>query len=86
MDDQKAVDVLLDHGATGSKLTKPATMVPPHRLMAVSKVLELLNTMPAADPPKDLVARTMARIDQDIPAQVGDREINSQRAAQPPIH
>jgi hypothetical protein len=35
----------------------------PERLIAVEQVLGLLDSLEVAEPPSDLVARTMARID-----------------------
>ncbi len=77
VDDQKALDVVLDHSANAahSKLTRHAAAVPPRRLTAVSKLLNLLGELPAMDPPSGLNARTMQRIDQDIAAQGGSRAV-----------
>jgi len=75
IDDQKAVDVCLDHivaaGKTG--ITRIATPVQQRRLTSASKLLALLAELPAIDPPEDLVARTMERIDRHTAEQMGDR-------------
>ena len=65
IDDQKAVDVCLDHAATTEKtaVTRIAAPVSQRRLASASKLLALLSELPVFDPPADLVARTMARID-----------------------
>ena len=66
-EDQKAVDVVLDHAAHAgsSPMTRLTTAVSPRRVAVVSKLLHLLDQMPAVDPPINLLARTMARIDQE---------------------
>jgi hypothetical protein len=87
-DDRKALDVLLDHGpnARDAELTRHTPAVPPRRLSAVSKVLDLLAELPEIDPPKDLVARTMELIDRDIAAQVGKRAAASAASIRPQVH
>ena len=63
LEDKKAVDFVLN-GATGKPLVmRLQSDVSPARVAAVSKLLHLLDEMPAIDPPKNLVAATMARID-----------------------
>ena len=66
IDDQKAVDVFLDQTASANKagITRIATPVQQRRLTTASKLLSLLSELPAIDPPADLVARTMERIDR----------------------
>jgi hypothetical protein len=66
-EDQKAVDVVLDHAAHAgsSPMTRMTTAVSPKRVAAVTKLLHLLDAMPAIDPPQNLAARTMARIDRE---------------------
>jgi hypothetical protein len=78
-DDQKALDVLLDHGpsARDPRFIRHTPVVPPRRISAISKLLDLLAELPEIDPPRDLIARTMERIDQDIAAQVGEREAST---------
>jgi hypothetical protein len=68
LEDRKAVDIVLDHAAHAgsSSVTRLTTDVPPARITAVTRLLHVLSHMPAIDPPRDLVARTMARIDRDI--------------------
>lgn len=63
-DDRRAVDVVLDHAGMSS-VTKITTGVPPQRIAAVTRLLHLLSAMPEVEPPRDLVARTMERIDGD---------------------
>jgi hypothetical protein len=67
IDDRKAVDIILDHAAKAgsSNMTRFNAEVSPARIAAVTKLLDVLGAMPSEDPPKDLVARTMARIDHD---------------------
>jgi hypothetical protein len=87
-DDQKAVDVLLDHGANARdpRLTRHVGAVSPRRLTAASKLLELLGNMPAIDPPGNLVARTMERIDRHIAAQMGHRTASARASAGTQVH
>ena len=69
-DDRRAIDLLLDQGlspdASGGGR---AGFAPPTfdgvraRLRHASEFLKVLNAMPVSEPPADLVARTMARID-----------------------
>jgi hypothetical protein len=69
--DRRAVDLLLDRSAgTGNgggngnggyvAHAQPATEP---GIQSVQRVLSLLDVLPAGDPPADLIARTMARID-----------------------
>jgi hypothetical protein len=64
-EDRRAVDLLLDHGgANHGGVTRVARAVSQGRLKAAERVLKLVGQMPAEDPPANLVARTMARIDR----------------------
>ncbi len=70
-DDCQAVDLVLDHanghsGADSNAVKKHSATVSPKRVAAVTRLLHLLNEVPVADPPADLIARTMARIDRDL--------------------
>jgi hypothetical protein len=55
-DDRKAIDLLLDR-------TAHAKPVSAKTLAGVESILKLLDEMPVIDPPKDLVRRTLERID-----------------------
>lgn len=82
-DDCAAVDLLLDNaaarpglsGSLPSQVVKLAAGVPQPRLTAARKLLAQLDRLPPAEPPADLVARTMAAIDADVvlPAPTGGR-------------
>jgi len=72
-DDSRAVDLLLDrsnkvtdgNGNGGSSVcVTPVGDAVARRIGAVETVLRLVAEMPAADPPTDLVAKTMDRIRQ----------------------
>ncbi len=86
-EDRKAIDVLLDQGAS----TADGGVIPhtpaasPKNLLAASKVLQLLSQLPEVDPPADLVSRTMGRIDQDIADRALRREAR-RRPAAPHVH
>jgi hypothetical protein len=79
IDDQKAVDVILDHGATGGKpgLTRMAAPAHHRRVAAASKVLSLLAELPEIEPPADLISRTMAMIDQHATGQIRQQPATS---------
>lgn len=78
-DDRRAIDLLLDRGPAATTGTNGfhfqtaqgmtaayhphATPAHPDSIGAVQQVLDLLSLMPAEDPPADLVARTLARVD-----------------------
>jgi hypothetical protein len=66
--DQKAIDVLLDHSASAvtTDFTRVATPVEQQRLNAATRLLSLLSELPEIDPPADLVAKTMDRIDSHL--------------------
>ena len=72
VDDQKAVDVCLDHAAAAdkSKMTRMATPVQQKRLSAATKILSLLSELPAIDPPADLVVRTMQHIEKSTSGKI----------------
>ena len=72
--DRRAVDLLLDRSAGAGNgdgnggyvaHAQPATDA---GLQAVQRTLNLLDLLPAEEPPADLMARTMARIDARGPA------------------
>jgi len=65
--DGKALDLLLDRpqtdGAAQPAFRTPHASTVQERVNAVDKVLRILASMPAADPPPDLVARTIKFIE-----------------------
>ncbi|HLL90536.1 MAG TPA: hypothetical protein VK324_14645 [Tepidisphaeraceae bacterium] len=70
-DDGRAVDLLLDQGlsvdADGSGrtgLTPAPADTFRQRLRAAGRVLNVLSSLPAGEPPIDLVARTLRRIER----------------------
>ena len=71
-DDRRAVDLLLDRGnGTGDNITGTFVTpggIAPKRVEAAEKILALLQLMPAAEPPADLVSKTMTRVDQAMRA------------------
>jgi hypothetical protein len=75
IDDQKAIDVVLDHTASAchNGLTRVAAPVAHHRLTAATKWLSLLAELPNIDPPAGLAERTMERIDRHSAEQMGHR-------------
>ena len=64
--DARAVDLLLDKAAAaqgdGGMLFAGQGDVSGEQIAAVERVLNVLNVMPAADPPSDLLRRTLARV------------------------
>jgi len=70
--DRRAVDLLLDrsNGAIGNDngfVTHAQSATEP-AIQAVRKVLNVLELAPAAEPPADLMIRTLARIDSRMGA------------------
>ncbi len=72
-DDRRALDLLLDQGlspdANGggrAGFAPPAFDSVRLRLRHAGDLLKLLNELPVLDPPADLVARTMARIESNV--------------------
>jgi len=67
-DDGRAVDMLLDSSASSNGNGGHAFGAAPapfrQRLEAVESVLNLLKEMPQADPPKNLVAKTLQNIER----------------------
>jgi hypothetical protein len=66
-EDRHAVDLLLDKTATVGTTTMyaaPGNDGFEKRLNSVASILKLLGQMPAVDPPADLIARTMRRIEE----------------------
>jgi hypothetical protein len=87
-DDRCAVDLMLERNGTGSDgISNCFTAAPSdemqERLNRVEKILHLLDAHHPAEPAPDLVARTLARCDQQaqmnrtvpVPAQPGTNTI-----------
>ena len=68
--DGQAVDLVLDRvqrvSAEGNFAFTPSNGVAAQSIEATRRVLSLLQMLPAQDPPADLAARTMARIDEAV--------------------
>lgn len=73
-EDRRAVDLLLDHAARSSagKATgnsshgfSPANGMAAGQLSGVQAVLNVLDILPGEEPPPDLAARTLRRIDAE---------------------
>lgn len=75
IDDQKAIDVFLNHTAELGKtgLTRIAEPIAQRRLNAASSLLSILAELPVIEPPAGLIVRTMERIDQHEASQIGHR-------------
>lgn len=77
-EDKRAIDLLLDQGLSASATSggragyvAPAVDDVRARMRRAGEVLSLLQHMPVAEPPADLVARTMRLIDAPENAQDG---------------
>ena len=64
-DDERAVDLLLDHGAGEARVKRLSPPVPQKRLAAVKSVLGRLEYLVVGDPPSGLAMRTVAAIEND---------------------
>lgn len=92
-EDRRALDLLLDRGPTAASAKAgvqyaAADMGVRERLPRVQKVLQLLDAMPAIDPPKGLVERTMEFIENPATqrrASRAARELTPAIGAQPPM-
>ena len=64
-EDRRAIDLLLDKASAASASTFANTTetVDTMRVQAVEKILHLLDSYEPAEPPQDLAARTMKRIE-----------------------
>ena len=63
-EDRRAIDLLLDQATTANhSFTSSTETVDTNRVHAIEKILHLLDGYEAAEPPTDLVARTMKRIE-----------------------
>ena len=80
-EDRRAVDLLLDDAASGSSAVpagadngngqlpsafSPVTGEVQARLPGVQNVLQMLDMLPADEPPHDLLARTLRRVDSEL--------------------
>jgi hypothetical protein len=67
-EDGRAVDMLLDATGSSNENGGPGSKAEPapfrQRLDTVESILSLLKEMPQADPPKNLVARTLQNIER----------------------
>ena len=72
-EDRLAVDLLLDRAVTGSNGNgnghSPSAFTPvsgavPEQLGKVQSLLHVLDMLPAEEPPADLLARTMRRVEE----------------------
>ena len=67
-DDLRAVDLLLDLGAANAHaVTRLAAPACQRRVAAATRLLSMLDRLPAGDPPAGLAARTMAKVDAARP-------------------
>lgn len=66
-EDRRALDLMLDRmpaaSGNGGAVYAAAQGASQARIARVQEILQVLDLMPAADPPKDLVDRTMAFIE-----------------------
>jgi hypothetical protein len=86
-DDRRAVDLVLDRldGEQPETMAQPPPPTP-QRVQSVEKILSLLERMPAYEPPPDLAAKTLHRIDQALAALNAPPVQNlPQREPRPPI-
>jgi len=75
--DRAAVDLLLDKSAAASTHVVSAEATAHGRVEAASRVLRALSAMPAMEPPENLIARTMRRIDQTIGSMPGEAQVQA---------
>lgn len=67
-DDCLAIDLLMDGTLTTAGNPSPESIK--SRIKAAKRLLQLLQWLPTADPPADLTARTLHRVDQAILATI----------------
>jgi hypothetical protein len=92
-EDRRAVDLLLDgtlamsestNGiASRVQLTADASLS--HRLAGVQKLLNLLGALPQDEPPADLAARTMQRVDDAVARGAAMQNIAAMPADRPAL-
>lgn len=84
--DRHAVDLLLDGGQDVGEPGKPPLVHParigPAPVQSLEKILSTLQTLPAVDPPPDLLAKTLAHIERV--SHVAARPSRHNHAAAPP--
>ena len=86
-EDRRAVDLLLDRPHPNSnEIPSASAPVSAANMRSAEKILTLLQQMPAIDPPADLAARTLLRVDQALAA-LGAAPIQNvaQRDQRPPV-
>lgn len=70
-EDRRAVDAILMNGLLYNPTSTTAMAADSDdlggRIKQVAKILHLLDAMPTEDPPDNLVARTLRRIDEEPP-------------------
>ncbi|MDB5289389.1 MAG: hypothetical protein JWL69_630 [Phycisphaerales bacterium] len=85
-EDRQAMDLLLDQSATaagkaaGTAVYAAASGHIRERVVRVQKVLSLLDELPASDPPRDLMARTLRYVEQSA-----TQPIHADRESAPPL-
>ena len=73
-EDRRAVDMLLDRtqrvsgNGDGGQVFVSGDGVSPERLDRAGRLLGMLNLLPQAEPPQDLLARTLRRLDEPAAA------------------
>ena len=83
-EDKAAIDLLLDRSQSGVGFTE--VRVDQERLISAERVLNMLDLMPAEEPPQDLLARTMRRINTDADAATSLPAINAGMGAGQQAH
>jgi hypothetical protein len=85
-EDGRAIDLFLDQGVAqttgGIAMHSPA--VPPAKMVAVEKILGLLGQMPADEPPPNLLARTLQRIEKSEKGEKPEDRRDSQTVRRTP--
>lgn len=91
-EDRRALDLLLDRGPAasaqadgGALYAGPAGQVSQERVRSAEKVLHLLDLLPDAEPPQDLVARTLRRLGASVPTVAAAPMFAPGQQQQPPV-
>lgn len=90
-EDRRALDLMLDRmpaaNGNGGAVYAASHGAARERIARVQEILQVLDLMPAADPPKDLVDRTMAFIESAADRQTSRSHpsIVPTIASQPPV-
>lgn len=70
--DAAALDLILDHSPTASghaaPVFAPSDGAGRERVQYAQKVLNLLHLLPVADPPRDLLSRTLRHVGESLDA------------------